>query len=42
MNLGRSELVYVLVQKDKEFVTRSPGGRWQDFYATAFVDHVSS
>ncbi|MGI8422105.1 MAG: hypothetical protein ACR2MU_07600 [Gaiellaceae bacterium] len=38
----RSELVYVLVQKDKEFVTRDPGGRWQDFYATAFVDHFSS
>jgi hypothetical protein len=35
----RSELVYQLVQLDKEFTAEAPTEAWEDFYATRLVDY---
>ncbi len=37
----RSELVYLLVRLDKEFVERAPGGRWEDYYAAELLRHFA-
>lgn len=37
----RSELVYMLVKLEKDFAERSPGGRWQDFYASELTARFS-
>ncbi|HZP29564.1 MAG TPA: hypothetical protein VFC99_11475 [Acidimicrobiia bacterium] len=37
----RSELVWMLVQLDKDFGTAAPGGRWEDFYADRIVTELS-
>ena len=33
----RSELVWQLVQLDKDFTREAPGGRWEDYYAASLV-----
>ena len=38
----RSELTYLLVRLDKEFVQTGPAERWEDFYATRILRHFSS
>jgi hypothetical protein len=38
----RSELTYLLVRLDKEYLERHPAERWEDYYARALVDHFSS
>jgi hypothetical protein len=35
----RSELTYMLVALDKEYVDRNPPERWEDYYASALVEH---
>ncbi len=35
----RSELVYVLVKLDKDFVSSNQSDRWEDFYANGLIDH---
>lgn len=35
----RSELVYMLVHLDKEFIANAPGGKWEDYYAAGLVEH---
>jgi hypothetical protein len=35
----RSELTYMLVRLDKEYLERSPAERWEDYYAGALVEH---
>ena len=35
----RSELTYMLVRLDKEYLERSPAERWEDYYADALVEH---
>jgi hypothetical protein len=35
----RSELVYMLVRLDKEYVTDRPREAWEDYYAARIVDH---
>jgi len=37
----RSELVYLLVGLDREYVRRSPAEPWETYYATAIVEHFS-
>jgi hypothetical protein len=37
----RSELVYLLVGLDKEYVERAPADRWETYYARRIVDHLS-
>src|ERR671919_607539 len=37
----RSELVYLLVQLDKDFTSQSPSGRWEDYYAERILSHFS-
>ena len=37
----RSELTYMLVRLDKEFVERKPIGRWEDYYAKELIEHFS-
>lgn len=37
----RSELVFLLVRLDREYVERQPGGRWEDYYARELVDHFT-
>jgi hypothetical protein len=37
----RSELVWMLVQCDKDFGAGSPGARWEDSYATRLVEHFA-
>jgi hypothetical protein len=37
----RSELVYMLVLLDKEYVESKPTERWPDYYAARLVDHFS-
>jgi hypothetical protein len=37
----RSELVYLLVSLDKEYVQRSPAEAWETYYARAIVKHFS-
>ena len=38
----RSELTYLLVKLDKEFTEQQPGGKWEDHYARAIVEHFGS
>jgi hypothetical protein len=33
----RSELTYLLVKLDKEYVSGTPGEKWEDYYAKALV-----
>ena len=35
----RSELVYMLVQLDKEYVREQPQQPWEDYYASRIVGH---
>ncbi len=35
----RSELVYMLVKLDKDYVADHPTERWEDYYAARIVDH---
>jgi len=35
----RSELVWMLVQCDKDFTANDPGGRWEDDYARRLIEH---
>ncbi len=37
----RSELVYLLVGLDKEYVERKPAEAWETYYARAIVEHFS-
>ena len=37
----RSEVVYLLVRLDKEYVEREPAEPWETYYARAIVDHFS-
>ena len=36
----RSELVYLLVQLDKEYVAQQPTEPWEHYYATRIVDRL--
>jgi hypothetical protein len=36
----RSELTWLLVQLDKDYVERSPGEQWDSWYAPRLVAHV--
>ena len=36
----RSELTYLLVQLDKDYVSNRPAVPWEEFYATALVDRL--
>jgi Aminotransferase class-V len=38
----RSELVYLLVRLDREYVERKPTEAWETYYARAIVDHFST
>jgi len=38
----RSELTYLLVSLDKEYVASDPAQSWEDFYAQRIVDHFGS
>jgi hypothetical protein len=38
----RSELVYLLVRLDKEYVEQKPADGWESFYARAIVRHFSA
>jgi hypothetical protein len=38
----RSELVYLLVGLDKDFVQRKPDEAWESYYARAIVEHFSN
>ncbi|CAN5330328.1 hypothetical protein BH20ACT24_BH20ACT24_19260 [soil metagenome] len=38
----RSELTYMLVRLDKEYQSRGPAERWEDYYAREIVKHFSS
>jgi hypothetical protein len=35
----RSELTYMLVRLDKEYTEQSPAERWEDYYASALLEH---
>jgi hypothetical protein len=37
----RSELVYLLVRLDKEYVEREPAEPWETYYARAIVEHFT-
>jgi hypothetical protein len=37
----RSELIYLLVGLDKEYVRSQPDEPWESFYAARLVDHYS-
>ena len=37
----RSELVYMLVACDKEYVERKPSGRWEEYYADRLLEHFT-
>ena len=37
----RSELVYLLVGLDREYVQRTPADSWETYYARRIVDHFS-
>jgi hypothetical protein len=37
----RSELVYLLVKLDREYVARKPAEAWETHYAQALVEHYS-
>ena len=38
----RSELVYLLVRLDKEYIERKPPEAWETYYARAILQHFSS
>jgi hypothetical protein len=38
----RSELTYLLVGLDKEYVETKPAERWEDYYAAQLVKHLGS
>jgi hypothetical protein len=38
----RSELVWMLVQLDKDFAAGSPTGSWEDFYADRIVGRLGA
>lgn len=38
----RSELVYMLVSLDKEYVAQGPAEAWEDYYAARIIDHFGS
>lgn len=40
-NPVRSELVYMLVKLDKDYIEQAPGGRWEDFYADELASRFS-
>jgi hypothetical protein len=35
----RSELIYLLVQLDKDYASNQPSERWEDYYARRVMDH---
>ena len=37
----RSELVYLLVRLDKDYVAQSPAEPWEPFYASRVVEHFT-
>jgi hypothetical protein len=37
----RSELVYLLVSLDREYVQRKPAEAWERYYARSIVEHFS-
>lgn len=37
----RSEVVYLLVRLDKEYVEREPAEPWETYYARVIVEHFS-
>jgi len=37
----RSQLVYMLVQLDKEYTAEQPGGAWEDYYARGLIEHFA-
>ncbi len=37
----RSELVYLLVSLDKEYVLQKPAEAWETYYARAILEHLS-
>lgn len=37
----RSELVYLLVSLDKEYIAQNPDERWEDYYARRLVEHFA-
>jgi hypothetical protein len=39
---ARSELTYMLVRLDKEYVDRHPDGRWEDYYARELVRYFAA
>ena len=39
--LVRSEVVYLLVQLDKDYVANNPEEPWEQYYAVRFVTHFS-
>ena len=40
--LVRSELTYMLVRLDREYVERQPEERWEDYYAEGLVRHFAA
>jgi hypothetical protein len=39
--VARSELTYVLVMLDKQYVREAPTDRWADYYSRALIDHFA-
>ena len=37
----RSELTYLLVRLDKEYLDRHPGEPWEDYYARGVIEHFA-
>jgi hypothetical protein len=37
----RSELTYVLVMLDKQYVREAPTERWEDYYSRALVEYFA-
>jgi hypothetical protein len=37
----RSELTYLLVTLEKDFVQQAPNARWEEFYARRLLDHFA-
>ena len=37
----RSELVYLLVELDKEYGEKQPAEPWEDYYASRLADHFA-
>jgi hypothetical protein len=38
----RSEITYLLVGLDKEYLKTKPNERWENFYAARFMQHLSA